>query len=138
MNFTRSEMAHSDKAIKLGLDNSIPVLLLPNIDWTIAGLQRIRSLLQVPMTISSGYRSEALNKAVGGTDRWEGKVKVLSQHTKGQAADFVAPEYGTPEVIFKKLEENRFVLGIDQLILEATWVHVSFTNVPRGDVKILT
>ncbi|TVZ38077.1 peptidase M15-like protein [Alteromonadaceae bacterium 2753L.S.0a.02] len=44
-------------------------------------LQPLRTLLQTPLRISSGYRSVALNTAIGGS--------ATSQHTKGEAADLI-------------------------------------------------
>jgi hypothetical protein len=78
------------------------------------------------MLISSGYRSPALNVEVGGSK--------TSQHMLGQAADFVSPSYGDPEQIVKGLSRLIYLLGIDQLILEESWVHVSFTLTPRYQV----
>ena len=44
-------------------------------------VQPLRTLLGVPMKISSGYRCEELNTAIGGSNR--------SQHAHGQAADII-------------------------------------------------
>lgn len=43
-------------------------------------LQNIRDYIKAPVTISSGYRTPALNKVIGGAP--------LSQHMFGEAADF--------------------------------------------------
>ena len=42
-------------------------------------LQPIRDSLELPVRVTSGYRCEKLNKAIGGSSR--------SQHVKGEAAD---------------------------------------------------
>ena len=76
-----------------------------------------------PIFISSGYRSEALNEAIGGSK--------TSQHSKGEALDLDADVYGviTNADIFHYIEDN---LDYDQLIWEfgteenPDWVHVSF------------
>lgn len=44
-------------------------------------LEPVRSLLGVPLRVSSGYRSEEVNRRVGGSPR--------SQHMRGEAADVV-------------------------------------------------
>lgn len=55
---------------------------------------------------------------------------ITSDHSRGMAADFVAPGYGTPYDIAKALAPLVSVLGIGQLIHEfGQWVHVS-TRVP--------
>lgn len=71
--------------------------------------------------IHSGYRNPALNKAIGGSS--------VSQHMKGQAADFHC-DGGTLQEIFDwvRLESG---LKFGQVILEGhsagqpTWVHLS-------------
>lgn len=45
-------------------------------------LQPLRDYLQMPITITSGFRSSSVNKAVPGSSN-------TSQHTKGEAADFL-------------------------------------------------
>ena len=73
-----------------------------------------------PIIVTSGYRCEKLNRAVGGA--------ASSQHVKGEAADIRSVE-DTPEEN-KKLYDLIVKLGLpfDQLINEYgfDWVHVSF------------
>ena len=71
---------YSDRAIKDGIDNSIPPELLPKIEAHFTHVV-VPCLAQFPgLAISSGYRSPALNAAVG-------SKTTKSQHTKGEAAD---------------------------------------------------
>ena len=75
-----------------------------------------------PIRINSGYRSPALNKAVGGSK--------TSQHCNGQAADFESSRISNPDLA-KWIAKN---LTFDQLILEfydgvdpnSGWVHCSY------------
>ena len=75
-----------------------------------------------PIRINSGYRSPALNKAVGGSK--------TSQHCSGQAADFESSRISNPELA-TWIAKN---LDFDQLILEfydgkdphSGWVHCSY------------
>lgn len=124
--FTLAELTASNKARELGLDNTPPHELMPRLILVAEMLERIRSTLNAPITVTSGYRGQALNKAVGGVSS--------SDHTQGHAADIVAPGYGTPYQIAKALAPLVSVLGIGQLILEGVkgkqWVHVS-TRVPE-------
>lgn len=74
---------------------------------------------EVPITISSGYRCPALNKAVGGADK--------SQHMKGEAVDIHLPSIETGRKWLTFILEN---LRFDQLIWEhdthgTYWIHVS-------------
>lgn len=123
--FTLAELTASNKAAQLGLDNTAPPELVPCLVLVAEMLERVRSTLNVPITVTSGYRSPEVNRAVGGV--------TSSDHTQGYAADIVAPGFGTPYAIAKMLAPMLSVLGIGQLILEGVkgkqWVHVS-TRVP--------
>lgn len=125
--FWLSEFFKSDTAARKRIDNTPKTLHLANIKNILApGMQRVRELLGVPVHINSGYRSEALNEAVGGSLR--------SQHSMGLAADFTAPSFGDPLKICRKILEHRREINFDQLIFEGTWVHISFSPTPRDMV----
>ena len=128
--FTLAELTKSSTAERLELDNTPPPEVLPALTRTAEMLERIRSTLGVPVTVTSGYRAWAVNKAVGGV--------TTSDHAQGRAADIVAPRYGTPLQIARALAPLVEVLGIGQLIYErfgsTSWVHVS-TRVPDKRVN---
>ena len=67
-NLTLSEVTKSNTAINLGIKNEPNAEQLENLK-TIANevFQKIRDRFDVPIKISSGFRSEALNKKVGGS-----------------------------------------------------------------------
>lgn len=121
--FTLAELTRSKRAQELGIDNSPPDHVLSNLNVTMAGCDRVRAFLGHRMIISSGYRCEALNDAVGGSKK--------SQHLIGQAVDFTCPDFGSPADIALKLGVALEVLGIDNLVLEGDWVHMTFTLDPR-------
>lgn len=121
--FTIAEFTHSRRAVEAGLDNSLPENLLGAASFTIAGMVRIRAYLGHPITITSGYRCPSVNYLVRGSK--------TSQHLDAEAVDFICPKFGTPEQIYERLKRSMASLGIDQLILEPGWVHVSFTHLPR-------
>jgi uncharacterized protein YcbK (DUF882 family) len=73
-NFKKSEFD-----CKCGCD--MPVDVLANITKLASQLQYIRDNVALPITINSGYRCEAHNKSVGGSEN--------SQHLLGKAADIV-------------------------------------------------
>ena len=104
------------------IDNTPPSAIVANLAITAAGLEQVREILgNLPLTISSGYRSRALNAAVGGVSD--------SAHLTGWAADFVCPAFGDPLAICRRLASSP--LKFDQLIEEGTWVHVSFAPTMR-------
>ena len=77
--------------------------------------ERVRSILNVPMNITSGVRCPKLNKKVGGTDN--------SDHIKLLAVDFV-PSKIKLKTAFDKIRRSN--LDYKQLILEKnTWIHIS-------------
>lgn len=110
--FTFEELLHSNVALQNDVLNLPPrhdaskiysnlVVLVDNL------LDPIRERFAVPMTITSGYRCERLNKLVGGVDN--------SQHMKGEAVDFWFPSFSHKEMIeaFFEIAEN---FNFDQLI----------------------
>lgn len=128
--FTLREMLKSASAARKGIANIPGDKELDALYTTAAGLERVRSVLGgVRMYISSGYRSPKLNTAVGGAH-----VGRLSQHCKGEAADFEAPDFGSPLDICLEIMANADFIGFDQLIWEGDWVHISFSDNPRCEV----
>jgi len=96
-----------------GLDNDCPVALAGNLYRLAETLEQVRELLGCPIKINSGYRSDAVNRAVNG-------VRV-SAHLYARAADFV-PTDGTLEEAFDNIRKSGIIF--DQLILEPTWIHI--------------
>lgn len=128
--FTLDEMIHSDTALLNGFDNSPNSDELLNLQRVAETMEKIRALLDnKPVRVTSGFRSERVNQAVGGV--WN------SAHRLGLACDFVCPSFGTPKQVAKKLEPHIKELDIDQLIYEtaggAVWVHMGLsTSTPRA------
>jgi len=140
--FTVAEFTASRTALDRGIDNDLPIDLLANARATAAMLERIRSYLSdyrgrtVPIIVTSGYRSQALNSAVGGSPR--------SDHLQALAADFRAPAFGSPVDVARALKDVTDEMGIGQLINEypdkggAGWVHVSIQLPARAINRIIT
>jgi zinc D-Ala-D-Ala carboxypeptidase len=137
--FSMAEFVASQTAARRGIDNDLPAVLLPNARATCGMLERIRAALgalagrEVPIYLSSGYRGSALNAAVGG--------KGMSDHLTADAADWLAPSFGTPAEICEVLAPRVGELGIGQLINEfppGGWVHTS-TRLPAKMInRIIT
>lgn len=133
--FDLSEFTHSQTADRLGIDNTPPTNLLPKLMTLAHGMEEVRELLGHPITISSGYRSPAVNQAVGS--------KGTSQHTLGEACDFVCPAYGSPAKIVRAIVDS--TIGFDQVIQEfhnpakpgSGWVHISFGDRNRRTALII-
>lgn len=125
-NFSEAELCLSRQAMDENIPNEPPEEVRKELLFTMAGLERVRAALGgKPMRIHSGYRSHELNALVGGSKN--------SQHMKGQAVDFTCSAFGTNAAVARQLATHAEILGIDQVIYEGTWVHVSFTLDPRHE-----
>lgn len=115
---TRSEFERSETAINRGIDNSMN-------EWEIERaklvcencFEPIRAKVGAPIRINSGFRSGALNRAIGGA--------TTSQHSLGEAIDLDLHDRDLFEWIIDNVE-------FDQLIFEggntdrADWFHISY------------
>lgn len=131
--FSLAEFCASQTADRLGINNDPPADLLSVLKRTAMGMEVVRSRLGgMPIIISSGYRSRALNRALGSKD--------TSQHTLGQAVDFICPRFGSVEKVFDELRQSS--VSYDQCIREYAgkgggWVHISFSDSPRRQALII-
>lgn len=127
-NFKLSELTHSNTAVSRGMSNQPTAEHKKNLIAAATNLfQPVRDLLGKPMVINSGYRSDAVNKAVGGSK--------TSAHSYGYAIDFVSPKYGNTRQIAAYLAKELKARGIkfDQLILEfpdspSSWIHLGYKD----------
>lgn len=132
--FTIQEVTFSSTASRLGIDNTLPPGLWDAVLKTAVGMEKVRAALgNKAVKVDSWYRCPALNTAIGS--------KPTSQHLKGEAVDFIAPEYGTPVQVAKLLVSYQSILRYDQMILEHSWIHISWNSNPsigqRGQVLSL-
>ena len=132
--FTLEEATFSSTAARLGIDNSSPSPQVKTAASFVAvKMEKVRVILDSPIHIDSWIRCLELNRAL--------KSKDTSQHILGEAVDFTCSGFGSPVQICRELIANQSVLRYDQLILEHTWVHISFKSVPgavqRGQVLSL-
>ena len=123
-NFTLEELTASQTAARRGINNTPTGAALAALTNTAKQMESVRTCLNAPIHVSSGYRSLALNKAIGGSS--------TSAHCRGEAVDFTAPAFGTPKEICKAIIKSGIVF--DQLIFEGAWVHIAFDATPRRSV----
>jgi len=118
-----AELARSESAKRRGLSNMPTPEHIENLKLLAANIfEPIRANFNVPIHISSGYRSEELNRAIKGSKS--------SQHCKGEAVDIDMDGTTVSNYeIFDFISDN---LKFDQLIWEfgtndnPSWVHVSY------------
>lgn len=116
--FTIEEMTESSTAKANGIDNTPSDEEIAKLQKLIeAVLDPLREWYGKPIRVNSGFRCEALNEAVGGSD--------TSQHRLGEAADITVGTKKGNKKLFEYIKDN---LPFDQLINESnfSWVHVSY------------
>lgn len=137
--FTLAELLRSDTAKKKNIDNTPSWDVVEHLGELVEKfLDPLRAAYGMPIRVSSGYRCEKLNKAVGGA--------ATSVHMLGYAADLQVS--GS----FNKFRD--FVVEwvaktgacFDQILLErdrktgAQWIHVGLYNnsgQQRGQIKVM-
>ena len=131
-NLDLSEVTRSESAKRHGISNQPTPEHIENFKLLAEKIfQPIREHFNVPIRISSGYRSKELNAKIGGS--------ASSQHCKGQAIDIDQDGTSiTNRQVFDFIKDN---LPFDQLIYEfgddnnPNWVHVSYSrHQQRGQV----
>lgn len=110
-NFTLEELCVTKSGLK-NIPNSMQINALKLLVEKV--LQPARTLYGKPITVNSGFRSQAVNKEAGGV--------MSSQHLKGEAADLDCDDN---KQLFELIRDN---FTFDQLINEKnySWIHVSY------------
>lgn len=116
--FTLEELTRSSIATQYGLDNTPEAETVEHLRRSAQLLEAVRAALEDrPIRITSGYRSAAVNKAVGGA--------ATSAHRSGWAIDLQCPEFGSPYDVCQRILAKG--IHFDQLIHEyGRWTHISF------------
>lgn len=133
-NLSLAEMISSDSAKRKGIDNHPGPVQTENLQVLANKIfQPIRDHFRIPIHISSGFRSIALNKSIGGAS--------TSQHCSGEAMDIDMDGAAiSNKQVFEWIKDN---LSFDQLIWEfgddknPDWVHVSYESSGKQRKQIL-
>lgn len=130
--FTLAEMTRTS----VKADNTPPPEVVENLRALCVNvLEPLRVAMGKPMRVNSGFRSAAVNKAVGGSN--------TSQHSTGEAADIEFDGFDN-KALAEKIVAMK--LPFDQLILEghkegdpnSGWVHVSHKRSGKQRKQVLT
>ena len=125
-----SEVIRSESAKRNGISNMPTPEHIANFMLLAEKIfEPIREHFNVPIRISSGYRSKALNAITKGSS-------TTSQHSTGEAIDIDQDQTTiTNKEVFDYIKDN---LAFDQLINEFNyaWVHVSYkaNGKQRGEI----
>lgn len=142
-NLSLAEVTRSETAKRRGISNMPTPEHIENFKKLAENIfQPIREHFGVPVHISSGYRSAALNKAIGGAGKTVNGVYIpSSQHCTGEAIDIDMDGTTVKNAeIFNFIKDN---LEFDQLIWEfgtdtnPDWVHVSYDSAGKQRKQIL-
>ena len=151
--FKLSEFVVSETASRHGIDNTPPEEAVENLRRLCQGtLEPLREALQLPVVITSGFRTKALNDRLAHSSE-------RSQHMQGCAADFYVSSAASPrfkvqrafgpvqgskvqgcrEVLIKafRLIITSHEIDYDQLILYPNFIHVSYVSKERNRHNIL-
>ena len=134
--FTLAEFLRSDTAAAQHIDNTPSCDVVEHLAALTENiLDPLRAAYGQPIRVTSGYRCERLNSAVGGVPG--------SAHIRGDAADLQANDmkaFKAFVVEWLQKTHTRF----DQCIVEKSgkteWVHISLQNgygVQRGEIKMM-
>lgn len=122
--FTLKEFSHSDTAVSLGIDNTIPKECEERIRHLVhCVLDPLREHWGLPIRVTSGYRCPELNDEVGGVED--------SYHMDGCAADISAHD---PERNVELMSLIRAMQLVGKLALtecylgpKAKYIHVAYS-----------
>ena len=135
--FTLAEFLRSSEAEKYKIDNTPTFEVVEHLSEVVEKvLDPMRAAYGKPITVTSGYRCQALNKAVGGVRN--------SAHLTGYAADLRAADMAG----FKKFVREWLIsqrVKFDQCIIEnrgaVEWIHIGLyspTGQQRGRIFNMT
>lgn len=121
--FSLGEFSHSDTAVSLGIDNTIPKECVAKIEHLVhCVLDPLREHWGLPIRVTSGYRCPELNDEVGGVED--------SYHMDGCAADISALD---PERNVELMSLIRAMHLTDKLSLtecylapKAKYIHIAY------------
>ena len=107
-----------------GLDNTPKLGALTALLHTSKKMQQIRDAIDMPIFITSGYRSQLVNTKIGGSP--------TSKHMQGLACDFnvvnKSPEEGA-RIVINACEKNK--ISFDKILIESSWIHIQFQLVEK-------
>lgn len=126
--FTLAELTRSATGARKGLDNTPTQEVIANLTTLCEKiLEPLRAKIGKPLIVLSGYRSQEVNKAVGGAKN--------SQHLTGNACDFYVDGHTIAE-LFELIRKSG--LEYDQCLEEfGQWIHISWNGLNNRNQDLI-
>jgi len=109
-----------------GLDNTPKLGILTCLIYTSTKMQKIRDAINLPIDITSGYRTPEVNKAVKGSPS--------SRHMQGLACDFYIIGKDIEEggkIVANACKKNK--ISFDKILIEKGCIHIQFNLEEKKD-----
>lgn len=120
-NFKLKEFTRSETAKRLNIVNYPGEIELKNLKRLAREMEKVRKLFGKPIIITSGFRCNKLNSAIGS--------KPTSRHVLGLACDFFIHGLEIKEIV-QIIKDSYLSDTVDQCICEFDdWVHLSIAEV---------
>ena len=124
--FTLKEFSHSDTAVSLGIDNTIPKESVAKIEHLVhCVLDPLREQWGLPIRITSGYRCPELNEELNGVED--------SYHMDGCAADISATDPARNVELMSLIRAMHLVgmISLTECYLgpKAKYIHIALDHV---------
>ena len=124
--FSLGEFSHSDTAVSLGIDNTIPKERVRNIEHLVhCALDPLREHWGLPIRVTSGYRSPELNEELSGAEN--------SYHMDGCAADISATDPARNVELMSLIRAMHLVgmISLTECYLgpKARYIHIALDHV---------
>ena len=124
-NFTLEEFERSQTAKNNGIENSMPARYIRNLtNLCTFVLQPLRTMIGLPIVITSGYRCRQLNELIGGSSN--------SQHMEGKAADIRCEDM---KLVIETIKSK--YVNFDQCIVYKDFIHISYESVVANRKQII-
>ena len=118
--FTFEELTNTSNVELLEANRESAKAFMKPLKYVAGTLEEIRAVLGVPLRVTSGFRNNALNKAVGGS--------ATSGHTKGLCADIVpigiSIEDAFDLILFNKDKCPSLKKCIKEKVSGSEWLHI--------------
>jgi hypothetical protein len=113
-----------------GLDNTPKLGILTCLIYTSKKMQAIRDAINLPIAITSGYRTPEVNKAVNGSPS--------SKHMQGLACDFYIIGKDIEEggkIVANACKKNK--ISFDKILIEKGCIHIQFNLQEKKDDNLV-